>query len=116
MAAAVRICLTDAPDFRVRLRELNTWVASTENVYRKALWNIWYESESSFYRHLTNPYDHLVSHLSLNPAKIHNMLSLNHHRHPNSQVRVGLNLESTIYKQILPLDLPLSQRPEARAR
>ena len=65
MAAATRIALTDALDFRSKVGELNCWITECEHLGRRGVWKNWFDS--SFFKYIADSYDHLMHKLALNP-------------------------------------------------
>ena len=115
LAAAVRVCLTTAPDFRKVARELRQAMDSTSQPFVRALWSGWYAS--SFYFHLTESYDEFRRR-NIHPTHI--LAKLRNEQRNRGGTSYPLNkphmVEGTLYNAILANSLEGKEHPIRRTR
>ena len=116
LAASVRVCLTDAIDYKEKSNTLRWLLGATAEITNKVAWRDWYDS--SFYVRLNSAYQE-VKEMGISPSRVLIALLRKHDKDPKGEGKAYSALESCIYEKILSGEYINKQgpyTPYARAR
>ena len=113
MAAAVRVGLTSAKDFRIKAREMKAALNSSDLVVKTSFWGEWYRS--SFYIRIEAAYDQCKM-WNISPSRMLIQLIAKDKGGENQTQRALHRIEGKLYEAVLKADCPDREKPAARAR
>ena len=98
LAAAVRLCLTDAKEYKLQARRLAKQRQDSTELHTMALWKDWYDS--AFYTRLGEAYEYANS-LGISPTRTLGILLMTYKGQENWVRTAYSKLEGALYGLII---------------